>query len=75
MGANLSAAAEAILKLLTQLLMKRDVEYDPLKIKLLLKFLQKLGVPWTASAVFDAKTLGTSGESVGGSIKWRYNCC
>lgn len=75
MGANLSAAAEAILKLLTQLLMKRDVEYDPLKIKLLLKFLQKPGVPWTASVVFDAKTLGTSGESVGGSIKWGYNCC
>ncbi|KAK4822300.1 hypothetical protein QYF61_012999 [Mycteria americana] len=56
MGANISAEEEAILKLLMQLLTKRGVKYDPYKIKLLLKFLQKQGAPSTVSAVFDVKT-------------------
>lgn len=64
MGANLSAEEEAIVKLLTQLLIKRGVKYDPFKIKLLLKFLQKQGVPSTVSAVFDVKTWDQAGEKI-----------
>ena len=45
MGANLAAEEEVIVKLLMQLLTKRGVKYDPFKIKLLLKFLQKNGFP------------------------------
>lgn len=44
MGANLMAE-EVIVKLLMELLTKRGVKYDPFKIKLLLKFLQKNGAP------------------------------
>lgn len=62
-GDNPFAEEEAIVKLLTQLLTKRGVKYDPFKIKLL-KFLQKEGVPSTVSAVFDVKTWEQEGEKV-----------
>ena len=65
MGASISAAEEAIVKLLTQLLIKRGVKYDPFKIKLLSKFLQKQGVPLTVSAVFDVKTWEQGGRKCG----------
>ncbi|EOA98429.1 hypothetical protein Anapl_18198 [Anas platyrhynchos] len=58
MGASLSAEEEAIVKLLTQLLVERGVENDPLKIKLLLKFLRKQGFPSMASTLKRVKTLG-----------------
>ncbi|XP_068523065.1 uncharacterized protein [Anas acuta] len=64
MGASLSAEEEAIVKLLTQLLVERGVENDPLKIKLLLKFLRKQGFPSMASTVFDVKTWDHAGEKI-----------
>lgn len=63
MGANLSAEEEVIVKLLIQLLIKRGVNYDPYKVKLLLKFLQKNGAPSTVLVVFDVKTWENAGTT------------
>lgn len=63
-GASLLAEEEAIVKLLTQLLIERGVKNDPFKIKLLLKFLRKQGFSSIASTVFDVKTWDQEGEKI-----------
>lgn len=63
MGANLSAEEEVIVKLLIQLLIKRGVNFDPYKVKLLLKFLQKNGARSTVLVMFDVKTWENAGTT------------
>ena len=64
MGASLSAEEEATAKLLMQLLIDRGVKNDLFKIKLLLKFLQKQGLPSMASTLFAVKTWDQAEEKI-----------